>query len=77
MIAEAQHILATTKLPEDRSQRACELPTAAGSLTDDLLEQSPAAVLGKNVGRVMAKRGPEYFRRIAAVAERTQGRTAI
>ena len=73
MIAEAQHILATTKLPEGRSERAYELLTAAVSLTDDLLKQSPAAILGKKGGKVMAKRGPEYFRQIAAMRKEYKG----
>jgi hypothetical protein len=42
MIVESQHILATTKLPEGRSERADELLTAAVSLAHDLLAQSPA-----------------------------------
>ena len=73
MIAEAQHILSTTTLPESRSERAYELLTAAVSLADDLLEQSPAVTLGKKGGKTTAKRGPEYFRKIAAMRKSHKG----
>ncbi len=73
MIAESQHILATTALPEGRSERAYELLTAAVALADELLTESPAAVLGKKGGKVMAKRGPEYFRKIAGMRKEHKG----
>jgi hypothetical protein len=66
LIAEAQTLLTTTTLPEGRSQRAHELLTAAVALADDLLEQSPAAALGAKGGKETAKRGSDYFRKIAA-----------
>jgi hypothetical protein len=66
MIDEAHDILRTTTLPEERSQRACELLTAAVHLADTLLEESPAAKLGAKGGKVTAKRGSDYFREIAA-----------
>jgi hypothetical protein len=66
MISEAHDILRTTVLPEERSQRAYELLTAAVHLTDALLEESPAATLGAKGGKQTAKRGSEYFRQIAA-----------
>jgi len=75
MIAEAHRLLATTTLPESRSERAYELLTASLSLADDLLEHSPAAMLGKKGGKVTAKRGSDYFRKIAAMrTERKGGR---
>ena len=73
MIAESHHILATTKLPEGRSERAYELLTAAVSLADDLLAQSPAATLGKKGGKTTAKRGPDYYRKIAAMRKTHAG----
>jgi hypothetical protein len=73
MIGEAQHILSTTKLPEGRAERACELLTAAVALADDLLTISPAATLGKKGGKITAKRGPEYFRRIASMRKNKKG----
>jgi len=66
MIGEAHDILRTTTLPEARSQRAYDLLTAAVNLADNLLEESPAAVLGAKGGKQTAKRGSEYFRQIAA-----------
>lgn len=67
LIAEAQDLLTTTVLPEGRAQRAHELLTAAVHLADDLLEQSPAADLGKKGGKKTAKRGSDYFRKIASM----------
>jgi hypothetical protein len=73
MISEAHHLLATTTLPERRSERAYELLSAALDLTDDLLTQSPAATLGKKGGLTTAKRGPDYFRKIAAMRKEHKG----
>lgn len=73
LISEAQHILSTTKLPESRSERAYELLIAAVSLVDDLLEQSPAVALGKKGGKQTAKRGPDYFRKIASMRKEHKG----
>lgn len=73
MIAEAQLILATTKLPEERSERAYELLTAAVHLADTLLETTPAAALGAKGGKATAKRGSEYFRQIAAMRKERKG----
>ena len=78
MIAEANLILTTTELPEGRAQRAQELLSAAVSLADLLLETKPAAVLGKKGGEKTAERGPDYFRKIAAMRkERKGGRPPI
>lgn len=66
LIGEAHDILRTTNLPEQRSERAYELLTAAIHLADSLLEVSPAAVMGKKGGRATAKRGSDYFRKLAA-----------
>jgi len=73
LIAEAHHILSTTTLPESRSERAYELLTAALNLADDLLKQSPAVALGKKGGKVTAKRGSDYFRKIAAMRKEHKG----
>jgi len=73
LIAEAQTLLATTELSDGRSQRAHELLTAALLLADDLLQQSPAAMLGKKGGKVTAKRGPDYFRDLAAMRKNFRG----
>jgi hypothetical protein len=73
MIGEAHDILRTTTLPERRSERAYELLTAALHLTDNLLEVSPAATLGARGGTTTAKRGPDYFRKIAAMRKEHKG----
>ena len=70
MIAEADHVLATTpELPENRTARCRELLTSALALTDDLISQAklPAAkALGRKGGSVTAQRGSDYFRKLAA-----------
>jgi len=73
MIVEAHDILRTTKLPEARSERAYELLTAAVQLAHDLIEASPAAMLGSRGGGATAKRGSEYFRKIAAMRKERKG----
>ena len=73
LITEARDILATTKLPEGRSERAYELLTAAVHLGDDLAEVNPAATLGSQGGKKTAKRGADYFRKIAAMRKERKG----
>lgn len=56
-------------LPENRTARCHELLTSALALTNDLLKQSkvPSAVaLGRKGGLVSAKKGSDYFRKLAA-----------
>jgi hypothetical protein len=69
LISEADLILSTSELPENRTARCRELLGAALALTGDLISQEklPAAkVLGSKGGTVTAKRGSEYFRQLAA-----------
>jgi hypothetical protein len=73
LISEAHDLLRTTTLPERRAERAYELLTAAVSLADDVLAQSPMVELGKKGGKVTAKRGPDYFRKIAAKRKSFKG----
>lgn len=73
MIAEAQHLLTSVNLPKGRAERAEELLASAVFLVDRLLETSPAAVLGKKGGDSTAKRGSEYFRKIALMRKDRQG----
>jgi len=73
LISEAQSLLTTTELPEGRSQRAHELLTAAVALADDLLQESPAATLGAKGGKTTAKRGSDYFRKIASMRKEHKG----
>jgi hypothetical protein len=73
MIAESRDIMSTTVLPEGRAERAHELLNTAVALADDLLAVSPAATLGKKGGRITAKRGADYFRKIAAMRKKHKG----
>lgn len=73
MIGEAHDILRAVSLPEERSQRADELLTAALHLADHLLEVSPAAVIGAKGGSQTAKRGSAYFRKIASMRREKKG----
>lgn len=73
MISEAHDILRTVELPEERSKRAYELLSASLHLANHLLEASPAATLGAKGGTETAKRGSEYFRKIAAMRRQKKG----
>ena len=73
MVSEAHDILRTVVLPEERSQRAFEVLTAALHLADHLLETPPAATLGAKGGSQTAKRGSDYFRKIAAMRKEKKG----
>jgi hypothetical protein len=73
MLLEAQHLLGTTQLLESHSERAYELLTAAVHLADHLLEVNPAASMGKKGGKKTAERGPDYFRKIAAMRKEHKG----
>ena len=69
MLSEIDLILATTELPQNRTARSRELLRAALALTDDLISQSKlsaASVMGRKGGAVMATRGSDYFRKLAA-----------
>jgi hypothetical protein len=68
LIVEADLLLTTSPLPENRSGRAHELLTTALAVVDDLGRgaKNPAAALGSKGGQTVAKRGPEYFRELQA-----------
>lgn len=67
LISEAEKIVATNPMPQGRTERAGELLRAAIALADDLLATRPAAVLGAKGGKAtLARRGPDYFRKLAA-----------
>lgn len=73
LISEADALLLTTYLPEGRAERAHELLGAAVKLADELLAVKPAAVLGAKGGKKTAQRGPEYFKKIAAMRKTRSG----
>lgn len=71
LITEADLILETTPpLPENRTARCREVLNSALAITADLIKQSKpsalAAALGKKGGSTTAKRGSDYFRKLAA-----------
>jgi hypothetical protein len=49
------------------------LLTAALHLADDLLEVSPPAALEKKGGKATAKRGSDYFGKIASMRKERKG----
>lgn len=74
MIVEAQTILATTKLPQGRAERALELLNSAVALADSLIENPHiAAILGSKGGSKTAERGPEYYKEISAMRKTRAG----
>lgn len=74
LIGEAHSILRTTTLPEQRSQRAYDLLTAALHLAYDLQNESPAATLGAKGGKQTAKtHGADYFAKIAGMRKTRAG----
>jgi hypothetical protein len=74
LISEAHLTVSTCKLAEGRSARATELLTSALSLADHLIKVNPAAAaLGAKGGKATAKRGPEYFKKIAAMRKTKAG----
>ena len=67
LLAQLDEVLST--MGESRTGRAKELLSSARALTDDLLNQQKlpaAALLGSKGGAETAKRGPDYFRQLAA-----------
>ena len=74
MIAEAHQILQTSpELLQGRTARALELLGDSVRLADHLLTIEPAAVLGKMGGKATAKRGADYFRKIAGMRKTRAG----
>ena len=73
LIFEARTTLDTAKLPDNRAARAIELLTAALALADNLIQTKPAAALGAKGGAATAKRGPEYFAKIASMRKTRAG----
>jgi hypothetical protein len=74
MIAGGASDLETSpELPQGRTTPALELLGDSVALADHLLTIEPAAVLGKLGGKATAKRGPEYFRKLAAMRKTKAG----
>jgi hypothetical protein len=73
LIDEAQALVDSSGLPDDRSKRLREVLSSAVSLANNLIETSPAAELGSKGGKKTAERGPEYFRKIASMRKTRAG----
>ena len=73
IIGEAHDIIRTVVLPDQRSRRVYELLSAALQLADHLVETPPAALLGAKGGKTTAKRGSDYFRKIAGMRKERKG----
>jgi hypothetical protein len=70
LISDTDLILSTTvPLPENRTARCRELLKAAMAMTDDLIAHArlpEEEERARNGGLVIAQRGSEYFRQLAA-----------
>jgi hypothetical protein len=75
LIAEADLLLTTSPLPENRSGQAHELLTTALAVVDDLgrASKNPAVALGSMGGRAVAERGSQYFRDLQSRRKRRVG----
>lgn len=79
LLAQAHTILTTTKLPEGRAESCREIVDTALAIADGLegkrppRRDNPAAALGRVGGKRTAERGPEYFRKIAAMRKTHAG----
>lgn len=73
LIRELERVLKLDPLPSGIQKRSQELFQAIYGLTDDLIEKSPASVLGSLGGQKTAERGPEYYRQIAAMRKSRAG----
>lgn len=73
LIAQAHRMLSTIELPEGRAVAARETLRAAEALADELLKTRPAVAMGRKGGTKTAERGPEYFKRIAAMRKTWAG----
>lgn len=73
LIDEAQALVDSSGLPDDRSKRLREVLSSAAPLAKNLIDTSPAAHLGSKGGKKTAERGPEYYRKIALMRKTNAG----
>jgi hypothetical protein len=73
LLKELERILKMEPLPRGISERSQELLESIAALTDDLIERAPAAVLGQLGGKTTAKRGSEYYAKIADLRKTRAG----
>jgi hypothetical protein len=74
LINQAYVVLATISDPHPSIASARESLNAALALSSDLLKRQPDAVaLGSLGGKKTAERGPDYFRKLAAMRKERKG----
>ena len=66
LLVELERVLRLGPQPKGIAARSEELMQSIMALTDDLIERTPAAVLGALGGQKTAERGSEYYRELAA-----------
>lgn len=67
LLNEFDLLIEATPLPQEQAERFKDVLRPARALAEHLLEQTPAATLGKLSGQETAKRGPGYFKQIAGM----------
>ena len=77
---ELERVLGAGPVPKTIEARVAELFRSIHALTDDLIERTPnamfgkpASILGSRGGTKTAERGPEYFKKIAAMRKTRAG----
>jgi hypothetical protein len=74
LIDEAHLILTTVGTAKGGANAAAKILTSALALTDDLIALPSTAVsLGQRGGQKTAERGPDYFKKIAAMRKTKSG----
>jgi hypothetical protein len=73
IISQADLSLGMIPDPHSSVVRSRELLNAAIKLADDLATVNPAVALGAKGGTKTAERGPEYFKKIAAMRKTKAG----
>jgi hypothetical protein len=73
LISQADLTLGTIPDPHPSIARAKELLGTASRLAADLATVNPAVALGAKGGTKTAERGPEYFKKIAAMRKTKAG----
>jgi hypothetical protein len=77
LILEVKHNLEFLEMEEPRVIRSRELLDAAVALTEELMATPPAAIIGAKGGKAtahrMAKKDPDYYKRIAGMRKKRAG----
>lgn len=73
MLKELERVLKVVPLSPVVSARVTELMEMIFLLTDDLIERTPASMLGALGGKKTAERGPDYYAKIAGMRKTKAG----